>query len=864
MLNLFAYKSNNSAVNIKNVNTFKLASLMIIFSACFDVSASDELEDKQDEYGSQVEFESSFLNVSNSSLIDLSRFSGGANATPGIYKVQLYLNDMPVYTGEIELKENKTGNIVPCFTQDLIERLNLKFSALPDGMQGKDFRINQCINLESEISGSKVKFDSSEQALYVTIPQIFINNAPRGSVSSSMWDSGIPAFIFNYNTNAYINNNNGKKYQSVYSGLNGGLNVGSWYLRHNGTYSWNDASGSNYDNLNSYLQKDIPIINGRFLAGQSNTSGQIFDSLPFTGIQIISDERMLPDSQRGYAPEIRGIARSNARVIVKQLDQIIYETTVPAGTFLINDLYPTGFGGDLTVSVQEADGSERIFTLPYASVNQLLRPGSSRYELTVGKLRTDYVSDTPELVQGTWQQGINNILTAYTGTQLSKDYYSLQGGIALGTTIGAYALDITHAETKLPQSVGGKQKGQSYRVSYSKNFTETDSNITFAAYRFSTRGYMDFLTAMQTLDEVNNNEHNNVYRSKYRYVASASQGLGDGLGQIYLSANILNYWNREGYDKNYQIGYTNNFKSITYSLSVSRSKSAYGEEQNNYFLNFSLPLGDNTDNYTPQLYTSYNQSNKGDSSEQVSIHGVTGEEQQLTYNVSGSHNNANDTSASLNGNYKSRVANFDAGYSTGKEYHNFSVGMSGTVVAHSDGVTFSPYSSNTYALIEAKGAEGASVGYLPGLKIDSNGYALLPSLNPYQMNEVFVNPEGISDEVEFENTSQKVAPNLGAVVKLKYRTQLGVPVLITTSADGDTLPFGADVIDGNNVVVGHVTQGGQVYGRLYKDKDALTVKWGDDYEQACKIDYALTKEQKNKKGIRKLNLECHKMHGING
>ncbi|WP_251276957.1 fimbria/pilus outer membrane usher protein, partial [Enterobacter hormaechei] len=91
---------------------------------------------------------------------------------------------------------------------------------------------------------------------------------------------------------------------------------------------------------------------GRLLVGQSNTTGRVFDSLPFSGMQIASDERMYPASLRGYAPEIRGMARTNAKVTVRQNSAIIYETTVSPGEFVINDLYPTGFGGDLTVTVR--------------------------------------------------------------------------------------------------------------------------------------------------------------------------------------------------------------------------------------------------------------------------------------------------------------------------------------------------------------------------------------------------------------------------------------------------------------------------------------------------------------------------------
>jgi outer membrane usher protein len=65
---------------------------------------------------------------------------------------------------------------------------------------------------------------------------------------------------------------------------------------------------------------------------------------------------MLPNSMIGYAPQIRGNAKTNAKVEIRQQGQLIYQTTVAPGRFEINDLYPTGFGGELEVSVIESNG----------------------------------------------------------------------------------------------------------------------------------------------------------------------------------------------------------------------------------------------------------------------------------------------------------------------------------------------------------------------------------------------------------------------------------------------------------------------------------------------------------------------------
>ncbi|QLK87715.1 hypothetical protein E3U36_05420 [Arsenophonus endosymbiont of Aphis craccivora] len=71
----------------------------------------------------------------------------------------------------------------------------------------------------------------------------------------------------------------------------------------------------------------------------------------FNGLALASDERTLPDSLRGYAPVVRGVANTTATVTIKQNGNQIYEKTVSPGAFSITDLYPTSYNGDLDVEI---------------------------------------------------------------------------------------------------------------------------------------------------------------------------------------------------------------------------------------------------------------------------------------------------------------------------------------------------------------------------------------------------------------------------------------------------------------------------------------------------------------------------------
>jgi outer membrane usher protein len=135
--------------------------------------------------------------------------------------------------------------------------------------------------------------------------------------------------------------------------------------------------------------------------------------------------------------------------------------------FAITDLSTTGYGSDLDVSIEEADGSIRTFSVPYSSVTQMLRPGYGRWDIGAGELHDDGLHDRPRLGYATGYYGLNNTFTGYAGLQyMDIGYYAGLAGIATNTPIGAFAFDITHSTTAIDDLE--TLTGQSYRVTWSK------------------------------------------------------------------------------------------------------------------------------------------------------------------------------------------------------------------------------------------------------------------------------------------------------------------------------------------------------------------------------------------------------------
>ncbi len=803
-------------------------------------------------------FDPIFLDTSGGQRVDLSRFEHGSTMLPGTWSTDIVVNDELVASEKLTFTEQPDHQVTVCITGDVLKKINLNYSSLPDGLNQALRNGEPCYDLVTLIPGTTLNYDSGDQKLEYSIPQAMMRNTPRGYVSPALWDAGIPAALMSYNASTYTTRSHGRDYSSSYVGLNGGVNLGPWQYRHSGNYSWQENVGSDYQSLENYVQRDLTSIMGRVRLGETTTGGQLFDTLSFRGIELLSDDRMQPQSRRGYAPDIRGIARTNARISIHQSGRLIYETTVSPGAFVIDDLYPSGYGGNLDVTVTEADGSVQRFQVPYASVTQLLRPGAHRYDVLAGKLNDPSVSFDPTLYQATYQRGLTNIFTGYGGVQGSgSDYYALMLGTAVSTPLGAFAADVTQARTHLKQSPGGASSGQSYQVSYSKYIPGTDSNLTIAAYRFSTAGYYDYRTAMQAIDEERQHRSiSNIWRPKNRFNITLNQGLGDSMGQVYLTGYTQDYWNQSHSDLQYQAGYSNYIGRVSFNLSASRVRGVNGHMETNMLFNMSVPLGSYDGGNVPTLNAGMTRNSNGTVGQQAGISGTYGDDHQYNYGVTGSHYNKNvGSSVVLNSGWRSPYSHLSGSYGAGKNYQNLSLSASGTVIAWQNGVVATPYTGDTFAVVEAPGAKGAKVGGYPGIRVDGFGHAAIPYLNPYEMNEINLDPKGTSQGLEFNNTSDRVAPLSGAVSRVRFSTQQGIPLLIALrDAQNNPLPFGADVTDSSGVVVGSVGQMGQAYVRAEKREDTLTVKWGASTGQQCRFSYRTTKSDKT--AFSKMNSTC--------
>ncbi|ENT2444947.1 fimbria/pilus outer membrane usher protein [Escherichia coli] len=344
-------------------------------------------------------FNPRFLSNDLAESVDLSAFTKGREAPPGTYRVDIYLNDEFMTSRDITfIADDNNAELIPCLSTDLLVSLGIKKSALLDNKEHSAEKHvpdnSACTPLQDRLADASTEFDVGQQHLSLSVPQIYVGRMARDYVSPDLWEEGINAGLLNYSFNGNSINNrsnhNAGKSNYAYLNLQSGINIGSWRLRDNSTWSYNSGSSNSSDSnkwqhINTSAERDIIPLRSRLTVGDSYTDGDIFDSVNFRGLKINSTEAMLPDSQHGFAPVIHGIARGTAQVSVKQNGYDVYQTTVPPGPFTIDDINSAANGGDLQVTIKEADGSIQTLYVPYSSVPVLQRAGYTRYALAMGE-----------------------------------------------------------------------------------------------------------------------------------------------------------------------------------------------------------------------------------------------------------------------------------------------------------------------------------------------------------------------------------------------------------------------------------------------------------------------------------------------
>ncbi|MBK0089575.1 outer membrane usher protein [Erwinia sp. S59] len=783
---------------------------------------------------SDVQFNTDVLDLKDRSNIDLSQFSRKGFILPGAYTLAIDLNANTLPERQIHFypAENNVNESVACISPEMVEQFGLKETTLASLTWWHN---QQCLNLDS-IKGMEARGDLGKSALFVSIPQAYLEYSSPYWDPPARWEEGITGALFDYNLSLQTLQQNGAGGGSG-TNLSGngttGANFDAWRVRADWQSRYDRRSGNNHESgtrswdwSRFYAYRALSKLGARFIMGEDYLSSAIFDSFRFTGLSLVSDDNMLPPNLRGYAPEVSGVAKSNAKITISQQGRIIKEVQVAAGPYRIQDL-DSGVSGNLDVRVEEQDGSVKQYQVSTATIPYLTRPGQVRFKTAVGK-PSDWKHrvDGPMFATGELSWGVSNGWSLYGGGIGGEDYNALSVGVGRDLlAFGAISSDVTLSQAKVPAQ--DTQRGGSYRLSYAKRFDQTGSQVAFAGYRFSDSGFRSMAEYLDARDG-----DITAGRSKEMYTISLNQQFESLNLTAYVNYNHQTYWNQPANDR-YDFSLSRYF-DLGRFRNLSLSMTAYRNKFNNthddgMYMSLSLPWG-------ASGTVSYNGSYaRGDNRQSVSYYSRVGDAD--SYQVStGVARQGADLSGYYTHNGTLAQVNTSASYREG-QYSALGVSMQGgaTLTPKGGALHRSNIMGGTRMLVDTDGVAGVPVGgYGNPVYTNRYGNAVVSDVSSYYRNSVRINLDKLADNVEASQSVVQGTLTEGAIGYRKFKVISGEKAMaVIRLADGSAPPFGATVLNIKNQETGIVNDDGSVYLSGINAGDSMTVRWNN--AEQCKI-----------------------------
>jgi len=757
----------------------KVALALLLAPAWVDAAPSGQSFDPQTLHQRGIDPELAYL------LLDAPRY------TSGVHAVSLNVNGQR--RGRVNVRFDSNGAL--CFDRPLLDAADLVLPALLPG--------SDCHDFIGEYPQTVVEQDPASLSVSLLAPTEALRPRQREHTG---YQTGGFAGLLNYDLTGLYNRYSDQTNRFGSANTELGFNAGDWIVRSRQVQTWQEQR-SRTTHLEAYAQRTFAAQQAVLQAGQVTLYNPVLSTAQITGMQVFT-EQALQDQDSGAT--INGIANSPAQVEVRQNGALIHSTVVPAGPFSLTDVRRLNTRSDVEVTVKESSGDERRFTVPAAMLGiGLAAPG---YSVGAGRVRTigDTRSEDPWVVSAGWSGSLNPLFSLGAGVLVAEDYRSTGASLGwLPWSDGQVQLSSQLADANNREKVRGVQTD----LSLSQRLGSQWSINAGVSHR--TPGYRELEdTAYAYYDEDSRS-------SRYRDQQSLSLGWAHPwLGAF--SAGVSRTSTFDGQNSSRALAsWGTSVRGVSLSASAEWQVSGSQNNDNAVYLNLSVPLGES------RRGRSWMRNSGGEHriglglSEQIS--------DQLSYRVSAEHDSRDQqVESTLGVSYLPRYTQLDLNYSrSDAERSSYQGGARGAIVAHGDGLTFSPYPvRDTFALV--------SVGDMPGVKLstpsgpvwtDGQGQAVVSQVAAYGRSAVEVQTRSLPRNADISNGLAVISAGRGAVDRVEFGVAVTRRALLTvTTPQGTALPRGATVSTADGEFVTLVQEGSQVFLPNVLDPRRLWVK----------------------------------------
>ncbi|MBS0925391.1 PefC/AfrB family outer membrane usher protein [Providencia sp. JGM181] len=727
-------------------------------------------------------------------------FDDSVKYPEGHYIVEVIFNRHPMGKKELIILTKDRENL--CLNTTWINELSLPINL---SLFENEFDAERnCYNL-GHYPGVKIDFDNAKQVLTFNIPQVALDN----SKNQQEWDYGIPGIKVNYS--GYVSKTTSANTQ-LYGDFDLYSNFGRWvgYVRS----SYLKDSGT--ETSEATISTAMKSIQGSFIAGKTITSMTMLPNFVFYGMALRSEKNMRPWEMRGYAPVISGVVSSNAKITISQNGYVLSSQVVPAGAYQLNDISPVS-NGDLTITVEEDNGTKTVRYVPVATLPSLLRANEMDYNLVIGERELAGKRESHPFLLGALDYGFT-YFTLQTAGILHSDYQS--AGIGLSKEFGqfgAVSFNVnaanSHFQKQTPTSPDAKQSGISYMLKYANSLSNT-TNLQLLTYRYTGKEYVDF-------NEFNQNALYQRSNRKERYETIISQNFDNSF--ISLSGWVQTYRNRIRNEIGANVTYNTAFKGIDFSVSADYQK-LNDHDRDNYAISIgvNIPFSVFDKNHFWTNSVSYDRDNKASFNS-----GIAGNiNEKVNYSVNTSKDRDSWSNSAYFG-FNQDWVNTGVAIAQNQHQTTGSINASGSLLAtQQTGLFLTNVRQDTVAIANIKNI--GNIVFNDSPPTDRHGNTVI-GVSPYIENNLKINTEEVPNNVELLDSVQRVVPTDKAIVyrEFKYST-IHRYILRLKKKNGEFVSAGSSARTENNDYVGFVSNGGVLLLNLLSQPNAIFITSSND------------------------------------
>ncbi|MFV7499445.1 fimbria/pilus outer membrane usher protein [Acinetobacter pittii] len=664
--------------------------------------------------------------------------------------IQLFLNisiNSNASEDLVAVKQSKDGKLY--IRSSALRTLRIKIDEhIPD---------NQwvCIN---DLNGIQFKYLENEQSLNLKVPS---NMLTGYSVDLSGQQITSPrllkmkplnAAILNYSLYQTMTNDENVfsgTAEGIFNSLIGNFSSGVLYNGSNET-SYSHEKWVRLESKWQYVDPEkIRIYTlGDFISNSPDWGS----SVRLAGFQWSSAYSQRGDIVTSALPQFSGSAALPSTLDLYVNQQKIYSGLVPSGPFDIKQL-PFISGNEVTLVTTDATGQQSITKKPYYFSSKILAKGINEFSVDVGVPRYNYGLysndyDDATFASGAIRYGYSNSLTLSGGAEASTDSLSNLGiGFAKNVLgIGVINADIAASQYK-------DENGYSALLGLEGRISK---NISFnTSYRKVFDNYFD-LARVSQVRYLKDNQINAESQNYLSYSALADEIFRAGVNYNFYAG----YGVYLGYN---QIKYSDNsYKLLSTNLSGSLDKnwgfyaSAYKDYENHkdYGVYFAL-------RYTPSSKVNAITSVSSDSGSlryRQEIFGLS-EPQISSFGWGGyveRDQDAKENNASVYASYRARAAYLTGRYNRFGDNDQVALSATGSLVAAAGRIFTANEIGEGYAVVTNAGPQSQIINGGVNLgETDKSGRFLIPSLMPYQVNHIYLDPSYLPLNWNVKSTDQK-------------------------------------------------------------------------------------------------------------